>query len=92
MSRGPWVANMECRGIDRIIMSTYKYGGPLHHQTYLVHHDNIHHISVFPKDNVSCSMRYKSGILVSVTLILDACMFHLKLLLIIKCVLGSYVL
>ena len=72
MSRGPKVADMECRGIDRLVMSTYIDGDPLHHHTSPVHHDGIHHISLFPEDNGSCSMRYKSGIVVSVTLILEA--------------------
>jgi hypothetical protein len=37
-----------------------------------VHHDGIHHIILLPKDDGSCSMRYKSGIVVSVTLIFQA--------------------
>jgi hypothetical protein len=72
MSQGPQVADMECRGIDRLMMSTYTDGDPLHHHTSLVHHDGIHHITLFLEDNGSFSMRYKSGIVVSVTLILEA--------------------
>jgi hypothetical protein len=53
-------------------MSTYTNGYQLHHHTSSVHHDGIHHISLFPKDNGSLSMRYKSGIVVSDTLILEA--------------------
>jgi hypothetical protein len=54
-------------------MSTYTDEDPLNHHTSLVHHhDVIHHISLFLKDNGSCSMRYKSGIVVSGTLILEA--------------------
>jgi hypothetical protein len=53
-------------------MSTYTDEDPLHHHTSPVHHDGIHHISLFPEDNGSCSMRYKTGIVVSVTLILEA--------------------
>jgi hypothetical protein len=53
-------------------MSSYTDEDPLHHHTSSVHRDGIHHISLFPKDNGSCSMRYKSGIVVSVTLILEA--------------------
>jgi hypothetical protein len=73
MSQGPQVAvDMECRGIDRLVMSTYIDGDPLHHHISLVHHDGIHHIILFLEDNGSCSMRYKLGIVVSVTLILEA--------------------
>jgi hypothetical protein len=53
-------------------MSTYTEEDPLHNHTSLVHHDGIHHINMFMKDNGSCSMRYKSNIVVSVTLILEA--------------------
>jgi hypothetical protein len=70
MSQGPQVAYIECREMDSLVMSTYIDEDPLHHHTSLVHHDGIHHIILFPKDNGSCSMRYKLGIVVSVTLIL----------------------
>jgi hypothetical protein len=53
-------------------MSTYKDGDPLHHHTSSVRHDDIHHINMFPEDNGSCSMRYKSSFVVSVTLMLEA--------------------
>jgi hypothetical protein len=53
-------------------MSTYTDGDPLLHHTSLIHHDGIHHINLFLEDNGSCSMRYKSSIVVSVTLILEA--------------------
>jgi hypothetical protein len=55
-----------------LIASTYTYKDPLHHHTSSVRHDGIHHISLLPKENGSFSMKYKSGILVSVTLILEA--------------------
>jgi hypothetical protein len=58
--------------MDIIMMSSYTYEDPLHHQTPPFHHDGIHHINLFPEDNGSCSMRYKSGIVVSVTFILEA--------------------
>jgi hypothetical protein len=48
-------------------MSTCTDRDPLHHHTSLVHH-----ISLLPEDDESCSMRYKSGIVVSITLILEA--------------------
>jgi len=53
-------------------MSTYIDGDPLHHHNSPFHHDGIHHISLFSEDNESCSMRYKSGVVVSITLILEA--------------------
>ena len=53
-------------------MSTYVDEDLLHYHTSLIHHDGIHHINLFLEDNESCSMRYKSGILLSVTLILEA--------------------
>jgi hypothetical protein len=37
-----------------------------------VDHDGIHHISWPPEDIGSCSMRYKSGIMVSVISIFEA--------------------
>jgi hypothetical protein len=60
---------MKCRGMDWLVMSSYTYEDPLHHHTSLVLHDAIHHISLFLEDSGSFSMRYKSGIVVSVTLI-----------------------
>jgi hypothetical protein len=54
------------------MMSTYTNEDPLHHHTSLVHNDGIHHIKMFREDNGSFSMRYKSGTVVSVTLILEA--------------------
>jgi hypothetical protein len=74
-------------------MSTYTDEDPLHHHTSLIHHDGIHHIILFLEDNGSCSMRYNSTIVVSVTLILEAfeCV-ALKLLLIIERLLGNYAL
>jgi hypothetical protein len=72
-------------------VSTYTDGDPLHHHTSLIHHDGIHHINLLPEDNGSCSMRYKSGIVVSVTLILEAFEYvALKLLLIMERLLGHY--
>jgi hypothetical protein len=53
-------------------MSTYIDGYLLHHHTSLIHHDGIHHIILFMEKNGSFSMRYESGIVVSVTLILEA--------------------
>jgi hypothetical protein len=53
-------------------MSTYTDEDPLHHHTSPDHHHVIHHINLFPEYNGSFSMRYKSGIIVSVTLILEA--------------------
>jgi hypothetical protein len=53
-------------------MSTYTDGDPLHHHTSLIQHDGIHHIKLFLEDNGSSSMSYKSGIGISVTLILEA--------------------
>jgi hypothetical protein len=50
-------------------MSTSVDIGPLHHHRSQVHHDGIHHISLLSKDDGSCSMRYKSDIVVSVNLI-----------------------
>jgi hypothetical protein len=74
-------------------MSTYTDEDLLHHHTSLIHHDGIHHINLFLEDSGSCSMRYKSGIVVSVTLILEAFEYvALKLLLIIECLLGNYAL
>jgi hypothetical protein len=59
----------------------------------LIHHDGIHHINLLLEDSGSCSMRYKSGIVVSVTLILEAFEYvALKLLLIIERLLGNYAL
>jgi hypothetical protein len=67
------------------MMSTYIDEDPLHHHTSLIHHDGIHHIDFFLEDNGSCSMRPKSGIVVSVTLILEAFGYiALKFLLIIN--------
>jgi hypothetical protein len=43
----------------------------LYHNTYWIRLDGIHHIILLPKDNGSYSMRYKSSIVVSVTLILE---------------------
>jgi hypothetical protein len=72
-------------------MSTYTNGNPLHHYTSLIDHDGIHHINLLVKDNVSCSMRYKSGIVVSVTLIFEAFKYiALKILLIIEHLFGHY--
>jgi hypothetical protein len=45
---------------------------PIHHHTPLIHDDGINQISLLLKDNGSFSMRYKSGIVVSVTLIFEA--------------------
>jgi hypothetical protein len=53
-------------------MSTYIDGYLLDHNTSLVHRDGIHHITLFPKENGSCSMRYNSSIVVSVTSVLEA--------------------
>jgi hypothetical protein len=53
-------------------MSTFTDEDSLHHYTSPIHNDGIHPINLFPKDSGSCSMRYKSGIVVSVTLILEA--------------------
>jgi hypothetical protein len=52
-------------------MSTYTDEDLLHHHTSLVHHDGINYIIMFLEDRGSCSMRYKSGIVVSVTSILE---------------------
>jgi hypothetical protein len=74
-------------------MSTYTDEDLIHHHTSPIHPDGIHHINLFSEDNGSCSMRYKSGIVVSVTLILDAFGYvALKLLLIIELLLGNYAL
>jgi hypothetical protein len=53
-------------------MYTYTNEDLLHHHTSSIHYDGIHHINLFPKESGSLSMRYMSGIVVSVTLILDA--------------------
>jgi hypothetical protein len=53
-------------------MSSYTNEDPLHHHTFVVCHDGIHHINLFLEDNGSFSMRYRLGIVVSVTLILEA--------------------
>jgi hypothetical protein len=72
-------------------MSTYTDEDPLHHHTSLIHCNGFHHINLFLEDIGSCSMRYKSGIVVSVTLILEAFGYvALKLLLIIERLLGNY--
>jgi hypothetical protein len=93
MSRGPKVVDMECRGMDRLLMSTYTDEDPLHHHTSLIHRDDIHHINLFHEDSGSSSMRYKSGIVVSVTLILEKFGYvALKLLLIIEHLLENYAL
>jgi hypothetical protein len=54
------------------VVSTYIDEDSLHQHTPLIHHDGIHHINLLLEDSGSFSMRYKSGILVSVTLILEA--------------------
>jgi hypothetical protein len=74
-------------------MSSYTYEDPLHHHTFSIHRDGIHRNKLFPEDNGSCSMRYKSGIVVSVTLILEAFGYvALNLLLILERFLGNYAL
>jgi hypothetical protein len=45
---------------------------PLQHHTSWIHHVGIHHIKSLLVDNGSRSMSYKSGIVVSVTLILES--------------------
>ena len=72
LSRGPQLVDMERLGIDWLMMSTYTDGNPLHHHASLVHHAGIHHINLFSKGNGSCSMRYKLGIVVCVTFILES--------------------
>jgi hypothetical protein len=74
-------------------VSTYTDGESLHHHISLIHHDGMHHINLFLEDGESCSMRYKSGTVVSVTLMLEAFEYVvLKLLLIIERLLGNYAL
>jgi hypothetical protein len=58
-----------------------------------IHHDGIHHINFLSRDSGSYSMRYKSAIVVSVALVLEAFQYAaLKLLLIIEHLLGNYAL
>jgi hypothetical protein len=74
-----------------MIVSTYTNGDSLHHHTSMIHHDGIHHIKLLLKDSGSFSMRYKSGIVVSITLILEAFEYvALKILLIIENLLIHY--
>jgi len=85
MSRGPQVAYMEYQEMDLLTVSTYADGDPLHHNNSLIHHDGIHHIDLLPEDNGFFSMRYNLGIVVNVTLIIEAFEYvALKLLLIIE--------
>jgi hypothetical protein len=66
-------------------VSTYIDEDLLCHHTSMIHHDGIHYINLLPEDSGSFSMRYKSCIVVSVTLILEAFEYvALKLLLIIE--------
>jgi hypothetical protein len=53
-------------------MSTCPDRDSIHHHIYWIHHDGINHISLLSKDDGSFSMRCKSGIVVSVTLIFEA--------------------
>jgi len=53
-------------------MSTFTNKDLLHHHTSWISDDGIHHIIFLLEDDGSCSMRYKSGSVVSVTLILEA--------------------
>jgi hypothetical protein len=59
LSQGPQVADMECPGIDRLMMSIYTDGDPLHHHIASIHHDGIRHINMFLEDNGFYSMRFK---------------------------------
>jgi hypothetical protein len=53
-------------------VSTCTDRDPLHYHTYWIHNDGINHISLLPEEDGFFSMRYKSGIMVSVTLIFEA--------------------
>jgi hypothetical protein len=57
----------------------------------MIHHDGIHHFNLLREDNGSCSMRYKLGIVVSFTLILEEFKYvALNIILIIECLIGDY--
>jgi hypothetical protein len=58
---------------------------------FWIHHPGIHHTGFLPEDIGSFSMRYKSGIVVSINLIFEAFEYVvLKLLLIIEGLLRHY--
>jgi hypothetical protein len=72
MSRGPQVADMECSRdymTNNIHLHRWRPFSPPQRSGFS---DGIHHTSWLPRGTGPCSMRYKSGIMVSVISIFEA--------------------
>jgi hypothetical protein len=72
MSRGPQVADMECRETTWLAVSFCIDGDPSHHRGGRRFSDVIHHTSWLLEGSGPCSMRYKSCIMVSMISIFEA--------------------